>query len=86
MKHEKIKQQNSSNKVLKINIVIDSQRSGTFLNVESSTSSPGGNQVDSLPPASSVKLVTGGRIRRAIQSGIMKVIKKMEFYDSMLFQ
>ena len=40
-------------KQMKINIFIELKCSGTFLGVESSTSSPSGNQVDGLPPASS---------------------------------
>ena len=44
-------------KSLKTNILIELQRPGTFLTVESSTSSPGGNQVDDLPPASSTRSI-----------------------------
>ena len=48
-------------KSLKTNILIELHCPGTFLAVESSTSSPGGNQADGLPPASSVfgKVVSG---------------------------
>ena len=53
VRNEKIKKYNFE-KSQKNNYFIESKRSGTFPDVESSTSSPGGNQVDGLPPVSSI--------------------------------